>query len=285
MKKLDPTKPVQTRDGREAGIYSNDNGGKYPIHGWINYCGERHPKAFTEEGRFYGVGEESPDDLVNIPEYPPLPEVEGGRLEYRGKGWTNGGKPCDYYCFEMLSGVTEWTKCFNKKAPSGYPEVHYAEFIPDTPTTVRGWLETIEDKALRERALELMNDSKAAAEATSFRQAMLRAFITWANPEGAQFWGDVADGTATKLPDTPTPAEPELFPYTLENFPMGAVWVKLKGNATSFSILAKTHKCVVISNGRGTVEKTYDQLLQDYEIAGTDGVWHPAGQCVNDSSQ
>jgi hypothetical protein len=277
MKKLDTTKPVQTRDGRRAGIYSTDNGGKYPIHGWVAHRGERRPKPFTEDGRVFRFGE-SPNDLFNVPEHPPLPEVEGGRLEYRGKGWTNGGKPCGFIFYEMLGGATKWRKCSSKRAPAGYPEVHYAEFVPDTPTTVRGWLETIEDRALRERALELMDEFRAVAEAKSFREAMIRAFC-WDTPEGAHFWGDVANGIVTKLPE-PKPAKPGLIPYTVHTFPMWALWARLNGNAVHYSILTKNLKDVFLSTGTGVTDRTYDRLFRDYEIAGTDGVWHPAGQTV-----
>ena len=102
---FDPTKPVQTRDGREAGIYSTDNGGGYPIHGWVKgRIGIKVARTWKAGGEVFSV--KTGDDLVNIPEYPPLPEVKGGRLEYRGKGWANGGKR--YYFYDDMA--ERWKK-------------------------------------------------------------------------------------------------------------------------------------------------------------------------------
>jgi hypothetical protein len=71
MKKLDLTKSVQTRDGRQVRIYATDAGGKFPIHGayrneadtcWIPY-------RWTLDGMsFLSELVQAPADLVNIPQ-------------------------------------------------------------------------------------------------------------------------------------------------------------------------------------------------------------------------
>jgi hypothetical protein len=63
---FDPTKPVQTRAGLRAGIYSTDNGGDYPIHGWHEDGGERHVTAWAADG-LYCFGAKGNVDLINIP--------------------------------------------------------------------------------------------------------------------------------------------------------------------------------------------------------------------------
>lgn len=65
--KLDPTKPVQTRDGREAGIHSSTMRGEYPIHGWIDNDGSQEQFNWTADGR-YMAGQKTLSDLENIPE-------------------------------------------------------------------------------------------------------------------------------------------------------------------------------------------------------------------------
>ena len=66
---FDPTKPVQTRDGREAGIHSYSMRGEYPIHGWIADYGKQDQFNWTSGGR-YMEGKKTVSDLVNIPESP-----------------------------------------------------------------------------------------------------------------------------------------------------------------------------------------------------------------------
>lgn len=65
--KLDPTKLVQTRDGREAGIHSYSMRGDYPIHGWIDNDGSQEQFNWTVDGR-YMEGQKTLSDLENIPE-------------------------------------------------------------------------------------------------------------------------------------------------------------------------------------------------------------------------
>jgi len=66
---FDPTKPVQTRDGREVVIYTTNAPGAYPIHGRINYANSGSLAAsWTIRGQFRTSLENFPGDLVNIPE-------------------------------------------------------------------------------------------------------------------------------------------------------------------------------------------------------------------------
>lgn len=132
---MDTKKPVQTRDGRKAGIYSTGNGGMYPLHGWLEADNVRYARSWTEKGRTY-IKKETPYDLINVPEYPPLPDVKGGRLEYRGKGWYNDGKPCKYWHY-----LWSWAEgCRN--VPCGSLDRHYAEFILNPPIRRSYTLET-----------------------------------------------------------------------------------------------------------------------------------------------
>ncbi|MFW6172675.1 MAG: hypothetical protein ACOC5T_02920 [Elusimicrobiota bacterium] len=65
-KKLDLTKPVQTRDGRKAEIVYTKlkNNYKYPIIAIIqNY----YIMTYTKKGE-YSQGKTHPDDIINIPE-------------------------------------------------------------------------------------------------------------------------------------------------------------------------------------------------------------------------
>ncbi len=65
---FDPTKPVQTRDGREAGIYATDGGNKYPIHGYHVDCnGDKSVGCWTKDGLYIDDARDA-RDLVNEPE-------------------------------------------------------------------------------------------------------------------------------------------------------------------------------------------------------------------------
>ncbi len=68
---FDPTKPLRTRCGQEARIYATEAGGIYPIHGAVFSLrdGKWRQNAWTPSGCSQ-VGEESPLDLINIPEQP-----------------------------------------------------------------------------------------------------------------------------------------------------------------------------------------------------------------------
>ena len=89
---FDPTKPVQTRDGREAGIHSYSMRGEYPIHGWIADYGKQDQFNWTIDGR-YMEGKKTVSDLVNTPESPEtipytLETWPLTALRYRLKGGT-----------------------------------------------------------------------------------------------------------------------------------------------------------------------------------------------------
>lgn len=71
---FDPTKPVQTRDGRKARIICTDRKHEaYPIAALVfdEDCGEEDVEFFAADGREY-VGDDNDIDLVNVPE-----KVEG----------------------------------------------------------------------------------------------------------------------------------------------------------------------------------------------------------------
>ena len=200
---FDPTKPVQTRDGREAGIYA-DNGGDKELHGWfIGINGGRHICCWDESGSRFGQGHELPSDLVNVPDYPPLPDVKGGRWEYRGLAWSSNGEKSRYMCY--AEGDRSWAdETIEPFIARGFEGIHYAEFIPDAP---------------------------------------------------------------------------ELVPYTVETFPMWAVWVKSKGSKHHHAITSVTTKGVNCAEFPKLSE--FNHLLTHGEIAGVDGEWHPAGQEVS----
>lgn len=69
-KTFDPTKPVQTRDGRKARIICTDRKGtEYPIIALVeDEDGEEGDYAFSATGSYWDSGEEMVDDLINIPE-------------------------------------------------------------------------------------------------------------------------------------------------------------------------------------------------------------------------
>jgi hypothetical protein len=84
---FDPTKPVQTRDGRKARIICTDRENvEYPIVALIASAGgEEIAATFTDDGRFYYAGREDDDDLVNVPEttersFAVYPSSEGGSV-------------------------------------------------------------------------------------------------------------------------------------------------------------------------------------------------------------
>ncbi len=76
MKKpFDPTKPVQTRDGRKARILATDKTGGQPIIALVqdplSRCCQPHEiaESFCSDGRYFPYGtDESSKDLVNIPQ-------------------------------------------------------------------------------------------------------------------------------------------------------------------------------------------------------------------------
>ena len=77
MQKLDLTKPVRTRNGREARIVCTDVLDEfYPILVLITVENQKKNKfeysvRVTPEGRF-AIGTESDDDIINVPETPKL---------------------------------------------------------------------------------------------------------------------------------------------------------------------------------------------------------------------
>lgn len=80
---FDPSKPVQTRDGRPARVLCTDASGSYPIAALIN--GDL--RTYTSEGLFVEDCGEDTLDLVNIPEE----TVEYVNVYERGWGGDLGG--------------------------------------------------------------------------------------------------------------------------------------------------------------------------------------------------
>lgn len=67
---FDPTKPVQTRDGRPARILCTDyDNGQYPIVGIVRMAdGRSSLRTFTRNGTaVVGLRKETDNDLVNVP--------------------------------------------------------------------------------------------------------------------------------------------------------------------------------------------------------------------------
>lgn len=68
MKKFDPTKPVQTREGRPARIICTDvKYSKFPIMALVDYGNCEMVHRYTTTGDYWADRTEDPDDLVNIP--------------------------------------------------------------------------------------------------------------------------------------------------------------------------------------------------------------------------
>lgn len=71
MTKFDPTKPVQTRDGREAEICWTDGSKDYPFGGWYrDTSGAKDAATWSLSGTLFSRGSGDSLDLINIPEKP-----------------------------------------------------------------------------------------------------------------------------------------------------------------------------------------------------------------------
>lgn len=70
MNKFDPTKPVQTRDGRKARIIcSNAKQGRYPIVALVeNRDMAEEIGSFTTDGKEWDFESKGKRDLINVPE-------------------------------------------------------------------------------------------------------------------------------------------------------------------------------------------------------------------------
>jgi len=67
-KPFDPTKPVQTRDGRKARIICTDKESVHTIVALIKKsCGTEYAQTYLRDGLCY-LHRESDEDLINIPE-------------------------------------------------------------------------------------------------------------------------------------------------------------------------------------------------------------------------
>lgn len=61
--KIDFTKPLQTKDGRQVTLKFSDGRGQWPVRGYVGDADELC--AWTATGQYY-EGRESPTDLVNV---------------------------------------------------------------------------------------------------------------------------------------------------------------------------------------------------------------------------
>lgn len=66
-KPFDPTKPVQTRDGRPARILITDLKSEWSIAAAVNILGREELYSFTPDGYFDHPGNVNDLDLVNVP--------------------------------------------------------------------------------------------------------------------------------------------------------------------------------------------------------------------------
>lgn len=67
MKPFDPTKPVQTRDGRKARIVCTDAKSEYPIVALVLENGVEEHSRHTICGHWWSSKMDCNNDLVNIP--------------------------------------------------------------------------------------------------------------------------------------------------------------------------------------------------------------------------
>lgn len=65
-KEFDPTKPVQTRNGRKARILCTDRKNTYPIVALITFEDEEFYHAYTKEGKYWEDEDYHEYDLINI---------------------------------------------------------------------------------------------------------------------------------------------------------------------------------------------------------------------------
>lgn len=98
---FDPTKPVRTRDGREARIYARDGYGICAIHGVVLTDAGWEQFSWTLEGKLLGYDLRG-YDLINIPE-----RIERYLIVYRdGRGIFSSGQ-----LFSNHAQATEARKC------------------------------------------------------------------------------------------------------------------------------------------------------------------------------
>jgi hypothetical protein len=85
-KPFDPTKPVQTRDGRKARIICTDRkwNDKYPLVALVtSAAGEEYVVAYRTNGKYIFTDKDE-DDLINIPEQAPIKLEVGGVYKSEG---------------------------------------------------------------------------------------------------------------------------------------------------------------------------------------------------------
>ena len=97
MNKFDPTKPVQTRDGRKARIICTDyKGSIQPVIAIIDEGDRESVHWYNKDGRFLTIAQETRDDLINVPE--------------KRKVWVNinsSGSTYGYQCREVADEMAD----------------------------------------------------------------------------------------------------------------------------------------------------------------------------------
>jgi hypothetical protein len=110
---IDITKPVQTKDGRKARIICADM--KFSTYQLVALIssehGEEHAEYYTKEGAYWGDGEESSKDLVNVPE-----KTEEFVL-YRGDSFKAYSFPVSNY---SLDGVRAYVDVYHTVSPGDF---------------------------------------------------------------------------------------------------------------------------------------------------------------------
>jgi hypothetical protein len=87
---IDWNKPVQTRDGRKVRVVCTDvRHPAYPILALVtHYAGHEESTGYTQEGFYYSHKNETPSDLVNVPQRHVHADLiiawaNGATIEYR----------------------------------------------------------------------------------------------------------------------------------------------------------------------------------------------------------
>lgn len=121
---FDPTKPVQTRDGRKARIICTDHNHIQPVIALVETGGVESIERHGLDGSFnYAHGEPSTHDLINIP-------------EEKWSQWSSEELPLDAW-FRETAFPDEWFKVASRWfANVGGNKVLYVEFTDSDRGTV-----------------------------------------------------------------------------------------------------------------------------------------------------
>ena len=128
--------------GEKYRIIATDRKGDYPVVALLMDGESELVRVFNTNGRcksiqlFEILTEPTHREDGTPLDISPLPEVEGWRFEYRGKGWDNDGGKCHYITFIDID-VWDRNPSDAGYAPRGEESIHYAEAFPIAkPTTI-----------------------------------------------------------------------------------------------------------------------------------------------------